>query len=115
DWSASSRAYASPEFLTRDAQALIEWSRTPTGTFCLEAGADTGRIRFEFYTIDRAAHARCAITLATRSGRAARPAETWRLQIELPTELGLIEQFARECIALRHDFTAEAFLSVLPA
>lgn len=42
-----------------------------------------------------------------------RPAETSRFSIELPTELGLIERFARECIALGSDFKREARLPVL--
>jgi hypothetical protein len=83
----------------------------------IEAGADTGIgwMVLEFYTIDHAAHARCAVTLATKTlTNQPRPAETSRFAIELPTELGLIERFARECIALSGNFKRDARLVGLP-
>ena len=117
DWSAASTAYTSPEFLREDAKRIIDWSRSPSKPLRLEAGADTGIgwLVLEFYTIDAAGHARCVITLATRASTNARPAESWRFSIELATELGLVERFGHECLALGEDFTREAILVGLPA
>jgi hypothetical protein len=69
---------------------------------------------FQFYTIDRAGHARCSVKLASMTRTdGPRPAETSRFSIELPTELGLIERLAHECIALENDSKREARLAVL--
>ena len=68
----------------------------------------------QFYTIDHAGHARFAVKLASMTRTdGPRPAETSRSSIELSTELGLIERFARECIALGSDFKREARLAAL--
>ncbi|MBL8874496.1 MAG: hypothetical protein JNM86_01730 [Phycisphaerae bacterium] len=113
DWSACSKAYCSPTFLTDDAARLIAWSRDPRGHFQLECGADTGIgwLVLDFYTINGAGHTRCAVTLATgdTSGDP-RPAETWRFAVELTTEPGLIERFAEECVALSRDYSRKATL-----
>ncbi len=117
DWSGRSLAYGSPELLENDARNLIAWSRAPTGTFTLEAGADTGIgwLLLRFFTIDAAGHARCGITLATGgTSHSARPSETWRLSIELPTELGLIERFGNECSAMGRDYSRTARLIGIP-
>ena len=117
EWSAVSTAYMSPSFLTENGQAILRWVEAPDEPLLIEAGADTGIgwMVLRFYTIDRAGHARCAITLAARvHSRESRPAETSRFVIELPTELGLIERFARECIALGNNFKREARLTGLP-
>ena len=116
EWSAVSTAYVSPSFLTESGEAILHWAETHNEPLNIEAGADTGIgwMTFEFYTIDRAGHARCAIKLATQTRTdGPRPAETSRFSIELPTELGLVERFARECIALGSDFKREARLIVL--
>ena len=117
EWSACSRAYASPDILAGDAERLIAWARDPQGGFRLEAGADTGIgwLVLDFYTIDLAGHTRCAVTLATgETSRDARPAETWRFAIEMKTEPGLIECFGRECLLLSRDYSGTARLSGLP-
>lgn len=117
EWSAISTAYVSPEFLTEQGEAILNWVKAPDEILNIEAGADTGIgwMVLRFYTIDRAGHARCAITLATQTRTdGARSAETSRFAMELPTELGLIECFARECIALGSDFKREARLTTLP-
>jgi hypothetical protein len=117
EWSALSRAYALPDFLAGDAERLIAWARNPHGRFRLDAGADTGIgwLVLEFYTIDSAGHARCAVTLATGgTSREARPAETWRFAIEIKTEPGLIERFGQERIWLGRDRSGTARLSGLP-
>jgi hypothetical protein len=117
EWSATSTAYVSPEFLTESGDAILHWIEAPNKPLSIEAGADTGIgwMVMQFYTIDRAGHARCAITLATQTlTDGPRAAETSRFAIELPTELGLIERFAQECIALGSDFKREARLTILP-
>ena len=117
DWSALSTAYTSPTFLSDDCEGLLRWVDAPREPLQIEAGADTGigRMALKFYTINHAGHARCAITLARKLLKSeARPAETFRFAIELPTELGLIEHFARECIALGTNFKREARLIGLP-
>jgi hypothetical protein len=116
DWSARSCAYTSPGFLSTDAKRLIEWSKKPEGHLRIVGGADTGIgwLVLDFYLIDSAGHARCAVTLATgRTSRDARPAETWRFSIEMRTELGSIEQFARECLSLGLDRSGVARLQGL--
>lgn len=113
EWSAASTAYTSLSFLTENGERLLRWVKAPNEPLRVEAGADTeiGWMLLQFYTIDHAGHSRCAITLATGVQRnGARPAETSRFAIELPTELGLIERFARECITLGGNFKREAML-----
>ena len=118
EWSAVSTAYVSPEFLTETGEAILRWIEAPADALNVEAGANTGIgwMVLQFYTIDRAGHARCEVTLATQSRTdGPRPAETSRIAIELPTEMGLIERFARECIVLGGDFKREARLVVSPS
>jgi hypothetical protein len=117
-WSARATAYTSPSFFTENGEKLLRWVRAPNEALRIEAGADTGIgwMALQFYTVDRAGHARCAISLATKTRtNDPRPAETSRFAIELPTELGLIERFARECVALGDDFRLETMLIGLPA
>jgi len=117
EWSATSTAYVSHSFLTENGEAILRWVKAPTEPLNIEAGADTGVgwMTLQFYRIDRAGHIRCAITLATKTRTdGPRAAETSRLAIELPTELGLIERFARAVIALGNDLRLEANLIGLP-
>ena len=116
EWSAVSTTYASRSFLTENGDAILQWIEASNEPLNIEAGADTGIgwMVLQFYTIDSAGHARCAVKLATKTRTdGPRPAETSRFSIELPTELGLIERFARECIALGSDSQREARLPVL--
>jgi hypothetical protein len=116
-WAACSAVYASPHGFTEGCQRLLEWARAPSSPVSIESGADTGigLLRMNFYTIDQAGHAACAVTLATgRQSRNARPAETWRLAIEIRTELGLIENFARACITIGKQLNGEAVLVGVP-
>jgi hypothetical protein len=113
-WSAVSTAYVSHSFLNDTANAILPWVEAPSESLYIEAGADTGIgwMVLQFYTINKAGHTRCAITLATHTRTdEPRPAETSRFAIELPTELGLIERFARQCIALGSDLKGEARLA----
>ena len=117
EWSAVATAYTSRSFFIENGEGLLRWVKAPNEPLRIEAGADTGIgwMLLQFYTINHAGHARCAITLATKTRtNEARPAETSRFAIEFPTELGLIERFARECIAISDNFKREARLVGLP-
>ena len=116
EWSAVSTAYTALSFFTENGNALLRWVEAPDEPLRIEAGSDTGIgwMVLQFYTINLSRHVRCAITLATGTRtNATRPAETSRFSIELPTELGLVERFARECIALGGDLKREARLICL--
>ena len=116
EWSALSTAYTSLSFFTENGNALLRWVEAPDQPLRIKAGADTGIgwMVLEFYTINRAGHVRCAITLASKTRtNGPRPAETSRFSIELPTELGLVERFGRECIALGANHKREARLICL--
>jgi len=118
EWSAVSTAYTDLSFFTENGNALLRWVEAPDKPLRIEAGADTGFgwVVLQFYTITLSRHVRCAIALATKTGSAgySRPAETSRFSIELPTELGLVERFARECIAVSGNLKREARLICLP-
>jgi hypothetical protein len=117
EWSAAATAYTSPSFFIENGEALLRWIEAPNEPLRIEAGADTGVgwMLLQFYKIDHAGHARCAIKLATEARtNKPRPAETSRFAIEFPTELGLIERFALQCIALNDNFKREARLIGLP-
>jgi hypothetical protein len=115
-WSASSYAYDSPSRFAEQSHDLLAWVSSPDKAVQIDAGADTGIgwMVLTFYTVDQLGHARCAIKLASDPlRRDARPEETWRMAVEVKTELGLIERFARECIAMTTDFSGEATLEGL--
>jgi hypothetical protein len=117
EWSAASTAYTDLSFFTENGNELLRWVEAPDEPLRIEAGADTGIgwMVLQFYTITLSRHVRCAVTLATQTEtRDVRPAETSRFSIELPTELGLVERFARECIALSGNLKREARLICLP-
>jgi hypothetical protein len=112
-WSACSAVYASPHGFADDCDRLLEWSRAPSDPIIIEAGADTGIgwLKLAFYTIDRAGHVACSVTLATdQHSSGARPADIWRMAIEIRTELGLVENFARACRTLAKQLDGEAVL-----
>ncbi len=122
-WSADSRAYASPTDFAEEAKRLAKWASDPDHPMTLECGADTGLgwLVMRFYTVDLAGHICCAVNLATPSmqtwhaqHRGARPESTWRFGIEMPTEAGLLERFALECLALSTDFSRTARLVGVP-
>ncbi len=116
-WTARSAVYASPRGFADDCNRLLEWARAPSNPILVEAGADTGigSLKLGFYTIDRAGHVACSVTLATgQQSRDSRPAETWRMAIEIHTELGLVENFARACISLGKRLDGDALLIGMP-
>jgi hypothetical protein len=117
EWSAVSTAYTSPSFFAENGTKLLAWVKSPFEPLHIEAGANTGIgwMVLQFYTIDHAGHARCAVALATKTrSNDPRPAETSRIAIEFPTELGLIEGFGRQCIQVGGNFKREARLIGLP-
>jgi hypothetical protein len=63
-----------------------------------------------FYVVDGAGHPVCHVTIATRNHR---PERVSRLSLEVPTELGLIEQFARQLSSLAATGQGEAVLTGL--
>ena len=112
DWSANSTAYTGPADFARQARSLLEWCASPAEPITIGTGADTGVgwMMLKFYPVDLVGHLCCAITLATRETASHRPESTWRFAVEMPTELGSVERFARHCIAITEDFTREALL-----
>ena len=97
-WQGVARAYAATELLRQQAVALDTWCKHLTGEAVIEAGADTGIgwTLLRFYRADAAGHVLCHVTLATGGVVANhRPEQVWRLSLEVPTEVGLVEQFAQ--------------------
>jgi hypothetical protein len=114
EWSSYSTAYTSPSMLSEAGVALQRWIDAPRESLTVEAGADTGIgwMRLKFYVIDAACHAACAITVASGyQSQGARPEETWRLAVEMATEIGLIQKFAEQCIALGQGLRDDARLT----
>jgi hypothetical protein len=116
-WTARSTAYASPHAFAEDSRRLRQWARSPADPIVIEAGADRGIgcLKLEFYTTDRAGHAACSVVLATPDhGSHSRSAQIWRMAVEIGTELGLVENFARACVTLAETLDGEARLLGLP-
>ena len=112
-WSASAAIYVSPALLANDAAQLIEWSRNPIEPLHFGSGIHPGSGGFvmQFRIVDAAQHVRCLFQLATRElNRHA----AWQVVIEIPTELGLVERFGQECIALGQTLRGESRLTGLP-
>lgn len=116
-WSGVARAYTSPDTLREQADGLAKWSHRPDGELTIEAGADTGIgwLLLRFYPVDMARHPVCHVRLATDSPTEGRPEQVGRLSLEIPTEPGLIERFARELAALAQTLQGEAVLRGVPA
>lgn len=113
DISGRATAYASPAALRDEAAVLASWAADIVGSATVEAGDDgaDGWFRLRFYAIDQAGHVVCHATLAARAtGNDLRPESVSRLSVEVPTELGLVEQFARHLSALADGRTNEAVL-----
>lgn len=113
EWSGVARAYTSPNAVLKQIQSLKTWCHNPSGTACLEWGADTGIgwACLRFYSVDAAGHLVCHVRLATNARHAhARDEEVWRLAIEIPTEPGLVERFAADLNYLIREMSSEAVL-----
>ncbi len=113
DWSGVATAYMSPDALRCRARALMAWCNEASREITIEAGADTGIgwTVLRFYPVDKSGHTVCHIRLATRRAATnARPEETWRLSVEMPTDPGQIERFARRLLSLSETLDEEAVL-----
>lgn len=111
-WSALAEFYVSPKLLS-DAASIVEWSRSPKAPLQYGSGIDgaAGGFILAFRTVDSAQHVGCAIQLVTREvSRESAP----RISLEMPTELGLVERFGLECVALGRTLRGEARLIGLP-
>jgi hypothetical protein len=97
-WQGMARAYAATELLRQQAVDLAAWCKHLNGEAVIEAGADTGVgwTLLRFYRADSAGHVLCHVTLATGGVVTNhRPEQVWRMSLEIPTEVGLVEQFAK--------------------
>ena len=112
NWQGVARAYASPQSLHHEAKALEQWCRKPEGEAVLEAGADTGIgwVRLRFYPIDMAGHLVCHVQLATAGSMGGRPEEVWRMSLEIRTEPGLVERYARQLAGIVDSVGEEVLL-----
>ncbi len=112
DWAGRALVYGSASAIQKDAPALAEWIKSLDAPFTLELGADTGIgwACLRFYTTDKSRHVACHVQFATMSSNDAREEETWRLSVEMKTEPGLIEQFARELALAGENRRGEAVL-----
>lgn len=112
EWSAVGFTYASPDFLTLNMQSVLDWSLNPSSPITIESGTETsGMVRLTFRTIDLARHTTCRIVLCTTRHIYPQECEPSRIEIEVPTALGQIEQFARECLQMSKDFGVIATLN----
>ena len=116
DWSGRATAYASTVTLHEQCSALSEWTHNPVGEVRIEAGADTGigLLILRFYSIDLAGHVACQVTLAASSGDTNYPEHVPRLSVDVRTELGLVEIFARQLTRLAETYRGQAELECLP-
>jgi hypothetical protein len=118
EWSGVARAYASPNALHEQTVALETWCSRPEGEIALELGADTGigGTILRFYVVDMAGHVACHVRLAAGGlSSGGRPEQVSRLAIEIATEPGLIERFARELRIVISSLKGEAVLLAVPA
>jgi len=114
-WSAVASTYASPDFLSQSAWAILDWAKSPQGTLRLDTGPEcgNGRLALEFYPFNRAGGVRCRVTLATNHHPANDSVDgIWRMSIEMAPELGRVERFGRECMALGESLTGDARLRI---
>jgi hypothetical protein len=111
DWSGTTRAYTTPGSLGDGARDLLAWSARPHEPFALEAGSDTGIgwVSLRWRTIDRSGHLVCHVRFATAE-ESDRPEGVRRLALQFPTELGLVERFARQLMSIAESLTGEAVL-----
>jgi hypothetical protein len=111
DWSGVARSYTGSQLLRESAGKLATWCQRPVSDFLLQSGADTGIgwLCLRWYPVDKAGHLMCHIQLASSSGES-RPEAVRRLSLEMPTEPGLVENFARQLASLAQTLKGEAVL-----
>ena len=109
DWSGITRAYTTRGSLGEGARDLVAWSARPQGPFALVAGSDTGIgwVSLRWDAIGRSGHLACHVRFAT-ADESGRPEGVRRLALEFPTELGLVERFARQLMSVAESLTGEA-------
>ena len=114
DWSGVTQAYTTRDSLVEGAHELLAWAARPYEPFALEAGSDTGIgwASLRWYTIDRAGHLVCQVRIATAE-ESGRPEGVKRISFEFPTELGVVERFARQLASVAASLTGEAVLAGL--
>ena len=112
EWCGVARSYTGPENMRKNADALAEWTKRPRSEFTFESGADTGIgwLSLRFYPIDQAGHLVCHVRLATDGSGYTRPEAVRRLALEIATEPGLVEHFARHLASLAETLEGEAVL-----
>ena len=111
DWSGTTRAYTTPGSLGEGARDLLAWAARPHEQFALEAGSGTGIgwVSLRRCTIDRSGPLVRRVRFAT-AGASDRTEGVRRLTLEFPTELGLVERFARQLMSVAESLTGEAVL-----
>jgi hypothetical protein len=112
DWSGITRAYTTRESLIEGAHGLLALAARPQEQFALEAGSGTGIgwASLRWYMIDRSGHLVCHVRIATAE-ESGRPEGAKRLALEFPTELGLVERFARQLASVAESLTGEGVLA----
>ncbi len=107
DWQGRTTSYGKHGELHDAARKLGIWSARPEGEAIVEIGFETGAgwLRLSFYEIDNAGHLACYIQMServTESGpRIAKPS---KMALEMRTEAGLIEQFARNLARISEEY-----------
>jgi hypothetical protein len=114
NWTGVATSYASPADLAEACSELASWTRQPSAECRIEAGGDSGigYLSLVFYTVNLSLNAACyaSIAAADHTGRKDRVS---RLSIELQTELGLVERFARQLSLLAEHTQKVAILECL--
>ena len=112
-WAATAAAYASPPQFGERAQKLREWLASPEGTFeMVEEMRDSGW-SLTFSPYDSKGNIRCAVSLWTDEYSSPQPRNTcWKMSVEVFFEIGMLDRFARECIALSNNHCMQARIPV---
>jgi hypothetical protein len=96
-WRGLASAYTSPAQLIAAAEELLQWVDRPIGKARIEGSPSLlGSICLSFYTIDKAGHLVCHVQLATGGSTNGRESAIRRMSLEMNTEAGLVEKFAKD-------------------
>jgi hypothetical protein len=104
-WVVGGYFYEVPQSLVEQASKLLNWVNQPQGAFSLVSLHNSGlaKCSIQFYTIDRAGHTRCCVQYREDQSKRVEPCDpTRQVTLELRTEIGAIERFAKECLHLTH-------------
>lgn len=116
-WSGVATTYASAHELAQQANSLLKWTRQCEGDCVIKTGAEgsLGWLLLRFYAVDLAGHTACHISMGTSARNSNRDTEPPRkIYIEMKTELGLIERFAKQLAVLGAAHAGEASLEGVP-